>query len=151
MIINLEDILNGKKENININTKLNIPDELLVNSEIVSLKELNFIGKIKRLVENLTLEGNLIGIMILKDDITLENIEYKFNINIEEEIEEIYENKIDLVKNLWQYIQVEVPSKITNNKSISNKQGKGWRFITEEDNKNYAFKDLEKLIKERSQ
>lgn len=152
MIIDLEPILSGKKQLIDIDSNLNIPEDLLIKSEIVSLKDVKFVGKIKRLIENITLEAKLEGIMILKDDLTLENVEYNFNIDIEEEIdEEIVESKFDLIKFIWQFIQVEIPSKIITDRTLDHQEGDGWRLISEDDNKNYAFKDLDKLIKERSQ
>lgn len=151
MIIDLEPILSGKKDEIIINTNLDIPSNLLEKSSICGLKEVKFVGKIKRILDSINIIGQLEGIMLLKDDITINDVEYKFNSEIEEELtEEITDSKVDLMNYLWQFIQVEIPSKITTNNKIENIEGRGWRFISgDESNKNYAFKDLDKLINER--
>jgi len=163
MIIDIEQIITGKKDTIVINESINIPIELLEKSSIRTLENVTFEGKVKRLYElPLTLEGNLKGKMILLDDITLEEVEYNFNIELEEELENsedeleqlIVDNKLDLLNILWQLIQVEIPSKIHKNDTDITMSGNGWKLISEQDlnnNKNNAFKDLDKLLAERSQ
>jgi len=163
MIIDIEQIITGKKDTIVINENIDIPKVLLEKSSIRTLKNVTFEGKVKRLYDlPLTLEGNLKGKMILLDDITLEEVEYNFNIELEEELENsedeleqlIVDNKLDLLNILWQLIQVEIPSKIHKNDTDITMSGNGWKLISEQDlnnNKNNAFKDLDKLLAERSQ
>lgn len=163
MIIDIEQIITGKKDTIVINESIDIPIELLEKSSIRTLENVTFEGRVKRLYDlPLTLEGNLKGKMILLDDITLEEVEYNFNIELEEELENsedeleqlIVDNKLDLLNILWQLIQVEIPSKIHKNDTDITMSGNGWKLISEQDlnnNKNNAFKDLDKLLAERSQ
>ena len=163
MIIDIEQIITGKKDSIVINENIDIPEVLLEKSSIRTLKNVTFEGKVKRLYDlPLTLEGNLKGNMILSDDITLEDVEYNFNIEVEEELENsddeledlIIDNKLDLLNLLWQLIQVEIPSKVHKNNVDVTMSGNGWKLINEEElnnNKNNAFKDLDKLLAERSQ
>ena len=163
MIIDIEQIITGKKDTIVINENIDIPEVLLEKSSIRTLKNVTFEGKVKRLYDlPLTLEGNLKGNMILSDDITLEDVEYNFNIEVEEELENsddeledlIIDNKLDLLNLLWQLIQVEIPSKVHKNNVDVTMSGNGWKLINEEElnnNKNNAFKDLDKLLAERSQ
>ena len=97
--------------------------------------------------------------MILPDDITLEDTEYKFKTYIEEKINDnndnnlkIIHNKLDISEFLWQNIQVEIPMKVIKqqNKNITLK-GNGWRLITEEELKNHnnsPFANLQERFEE---
>ena len=158
MNINLEPLFAGLKDTIIIDEDIIIPNELLEQSSIKKLNNVHVNAKISRLDDlPITLTGNLTGIMILLDDIDLSEVEYKFDIKLDEDIEEEYSdlivnNEFNLQDLLWQLIQVEVPSKIHNNNSNKNLSGNGWKLIDEEDIvKNNAFSDLDKILEERSQ
>lgn len=159
MIIDLEQIITGKKEEIFINSNIEIPITLLEKSSICKLKDVYFEGKIKSIYDlPLKLEGILKGTMILKDDVTLEEVEYNFNTPVDEELENdeteqiIIDNKLDLLNIIWQLIQVEVPSKVHKDNTSPLLSGNGWKLISEEDldnSKNNAFKDLDQLLERK--
>ena len=88
MIIELFDLVSkGKK--INIDSDVIIPEELLKTSTIRRLNNIHFIGYIDKLVDDsYELSGTLSGTMIIPDDITLEDFEYNFTSEIEENIDE---------------------------------------------------------------
>lgn len=158
MYINLEPIFSGIKDSIIIDEDIVISDEYLKNSGIKKLNDVHFNGKIKRLEDlPITIEGNLVGSMVLLDDIDLSDVEYKFNIIVDEDLEEDYSdlienNNFDLLSLLWQLILVEVPSKVHGNNINNNISGNGWKLISEEDIvKKNAFSDLDKMLEERSQ
>ena len=161
MIIDLEPLFSGLNDVINIDEYINIPNELLENSSIKKLKDIHLIGKIKRIDElPITIEAKLSGVMTLLDDIDLSEVDYSFDVDIEEELEDnedyqdlLTDNKLDLISLLWQLIQLEIPSKVHNESSNNKKlSGDGWKLISEEDlNKNNAFSDLDKMLQERSQ
>lgn len=69
--------------------------------------------------------------MHLKDDITLEPVEYKFKTDIDEILPK-FQNILDITDVLWQNILVEVPSKVRNTDEEIELKGDGWRVITEE-------------------
>ena len=100
-----------------------------------------------------SLEGVLSGTMILADDITLEDYEYNFTSEIEENIEETSINlqkTLDITDILWQNILIEVPSKVVNDKNKNIKlEGNGWRLISEDDlnSKNNPLSELEDLLR----
>ena len=87
------------------------------------------------------------------DDITLEDYEYNFTSEIEENIEETSINlqkTLDITDILWQNILIEVPSKVVNEKNKNIKlEGNGWRLISEDDlnNKNNPLSELEELFR----
>ena len=132
MKLDITKLLQAYVDIIEINNEVNIPNELLSNSLIVSLKDTIFNGDISLDEEdNLVLTGDLSGTMILKDDITLEPVEYKFNTDLEEILEK-KQNILDITEILWQNILVEIPSKVRSTDEAINLEGDGWRVISEE-------------------
>lgn len=153
MIIDLFNLIVNNKT-INIDSDINIPNEYLVNSGIRRLDNIHFKGNIKRLVDDTyLLEGILSGMMILSDDITLEDFEYNFTSEIEENIEETSINSqktLDITDILWQNIVIEIPSKVILDKNKNIKlEGNGWRLISEDDLniKNNPLSELEDLLR----
>ncbi len=84
--------------------------------------------------------------MILPCSITLEDVAYPFNINIDEALTEedvkeenfikIINKSIDIIPIIWQNIVMEVPLKVTSQKAESLKlRGEGWELIKEDENK----------------
>lgn len=153
MTIDLFNLVVNNKT-INIDSDIIIPNEYLENSSIRRLNNIHFKGNIKKLVDDTySLEGVLSGTMILADDITLEDYEYNFTSEIEENIEETSINlqkTLDITDILWQNILIEVPSKVVNDKNKNIKlEGNGWRLISEDDlnNKNNPLSELEDLLR----
>ena len=152
MTIDLFNLVVNNKT-INIDSDI-IPNEYLENSGIRRLNNIHFKGNIKKLVDDTySLEGVLSGTMILADDITLEDYEYNFTSEIEENIEETSINlqkTLDITDILWQNILIEVPSKVVNDKNKNIKlEGNGWRLISEDDlnSKNNPLSELEDLLR----
>ena len=152
MTIDLFNLVVNNKT-INIDSDIIIPNEYLENSGIRRLNNIHFKGNIKKLVDDTySLEGVLSGTMILADDITLEDYEYNFTSEIEENIEETSINlqkTLDITDILWQNILIEVPSKVVNDKNKNIKlEGNGWRLFSEDDlnRKNKPLSDLEDLL-----
>lgn len=153
MTIDLFNLVVNNKT-INIDSDIIIPNEYLENSGIRRLNNIHFKGNIKKLVDDTySLEGVLSGTMILADDITLEDYEYNFTSEIEENIEETSINlqkTLDITDILWQNILIEVPSKVVNDKNKNIKlEGNGWRLISDDDlnSKNNPLSELEDLLR----
>ena len=150
MVIELFEIVTkGKK--INIDNNINIPLELIEDSDIRSLSNVHFIGSLSKLVDDTyELTGIIKGTMIIPDNITLEDYTYDFTSEIEEKIDETrinYQKTLDITEDLWQNILVEIPLYAVNDKNKSIKlEGNGWRLISEDEvnanNDNNPFKDL---------
>ena len=155
MKLDITKLLQAYVDIIDIDGEVIIPEELLSKSLIVSLKDVIFSGDITLDEEdNLNLNGDLKGIMILKDDITLEPVEYSFNTEIEEILEK-KQNILDITEILWQNILVEIPSKVRSTDEAINLEGDGWRVISEEmfeqvrNNKDNPFAILDELYDEK--
>ena len=152
MQIDITKLLNSYVDVIEVNNEINIPKELLSNSLITELKNVNLTGDIAIDEEdNINITGKLIGTMILKDDITLAPVEYNFDTEIEEILEKS-KNILDITDVLWQNILVEIPSKVRSTDEDINLEGDGWRVISEEQfnkerNKaNNPFANLDELL-----
>lgn len=154
MRIDLTNILANIVSAININEQVIIDNEMLKTSNIRRLDNTMFKGRIfKDYEDNLVLEGNITGTMVLPDDITLKDVNYEFKSEIFEYIEEVFtidKNSIDILDYLWQNILVEVPLKVRSDEDDNiTLKGVGWRLITEEElnnRSNRPFSDLSKLL-----
>lgn len=153
MTIDLFNLVVNNKT-INIDSDIIVPNDYLEKSGIRRLNNIHFKGSIKKLVDDTySLEGVLTGTMILADDITLEDYEYNFTSEIEENIEETSINlqkTLDITDILWQNILIEVPSKVISDKNKNLKlEGNGWRLISEDDlnNSNNPLSELEDLLR----
>ena len=126
-------------------SKLNV-DEIVVfdnkyfeKSEIRNLKDVNVSGLISIDYEDsLILELKINGTMILPCAVTLKDVPYEFDIEIEENIgkfEEIYKNNkntLDISDILWENIVLEIPIRVVSESAEpSNTSGDGWELISE--------------------
>ena len=153
MQIDITKLLTNSSNTIYLNEELTIPDNINTDSRIISLNNLKFNGKITLDEANeLLLTGKLSGTMILKDDITLEKVNYDFETDIEEILEK-ENNKVDLTDIMYQNIVVEIPSKVRATSEDIELSGDGWRVISEDtynrerNNKNNPFGNLNELLK----
>ena len=111
MIIDLNESL--YKDKIEIAETINYDREYIKNSDILELNNVKFDGIIKKdYEENTVISGNLIGTMILEDAITLDNVPYDFEVDLEEILENS-QKTLDLIEFLWHYIVLEIPIRYT--------------------------------------
>ncbi len=153
MKVDLTKLLTNQVSSLNIDESVNIPEEYLEDSLIDKLENVRLVAKFSLDEEdNILLNGDINGIMWLKDDITLEPIAYKFSTKIEEIINNM-QNILDITEILWQNILVEIPSKVRKTDEDVYLSGDGWRVISEdryneEMNKaNNPFQNLDELLK----
>ena len=123
--------------------KISVDDDFIINSEyykntdIRKLKDLHVIGNIEiDYDDNVSLDLKVSGIMILPCAITLNDVDYKFNIDINESIgnfEEIYKknkNILEISDILWENIVLEIPIRVVSSDiKPSNTSGDGWELI----------------------
>ena len=124
---------------IEIDEDFTIEDSYIVNTEIRSLKDLHISGVIEiDYDDNVNLELNLSGTMVLPCAVTLNDVDYKFESNIEENIgkfEEIFKknkNSLEISDILWENIVLEIPIRVVSESAEpSNTSGDGWELISE--------------------
>lgn len=152
MIVDITKLLTNYVDIIDVNGEVNIPNNLLSSSLIAELKNVNLDGNMFINEEDkLSLSGKLSGVMVLKDDVTLEPVEYQFGVELEEILEKS-QNILDITEILWQNILMEIPSKVRSTDEDINLEGDGWRVISEEEfkrirnNSNNPFANLDELL-----
>ena len=155
MIIRLEELNSEVKDKISFDEELTFPSDMLEKSDIIDIEDARVVGDIFFDASNeLTIRCNVSGKMILEDSISLDNVEYPFSIDIDENIEENLEkaeNSIDILPILWQNIVLEVPLRFTKVNDLSKYNGDGWKLISEEEassTSNHPFLELKEKYKE---
>ena len=159
MNIDMTSLLTNKEDNIKVDMDVVIDKELLDKSDIRQINDVHVNGEIVNdYDEGYLFKGNIKGVMVLPDDLTLEDVSCPFNSLLDEKITDdaINEgNGLDLMPILWQNILTEIPSKVNSGNRDIKLEGKGWRVISEddvEDNNGVSpFSDLQKLLDSRKE
>ena len=109
----------------------------------------------KNITDELAVNLNIKGIMILPCAVTLKPVEYPFNIDINGEIDEIldnfdknYTNTIDIFPIIWENILMEIPMRVVSDEAKDYKiEGDGWRLVNEEEHSS-PFDELKNIFDE---
>ena len=139
--------LNFNKEYL-INDTIIIPKSYYENSGVLDIKNLQVNGRFYYDSENeLWGDFDIDGILIIKDSISDEDVEYPISIKYSDILDETLkkdENTLDLFEFLWENIVLEVPLKFTKVMDLSEFHGDGWKLISEEDriSSSNPFNDL---------
>ena len=159
MLINLTKLITNLSNEILIDDEVEIDKSYLENTDIKDISKVKIKGSIKPYEGNFELDLNIKCTLTLICSISLKDVKYNVDINVNEiigesnediEIEEnnkIINNSIDLIPIIWQNIILEVPLKVISpDVKRENLEGDGWKFVTEEkvDNKDIDPR-LEKL------
>ena len=120
-MIDLNNLYNTDQESIIIDDTYELPKEYIVDDRIKSLSKIKVNGEIslvkdEDLEDKVYINAKIEGTMNIEDSITLKIIPYKFNIEYDDYVEEIYQNnqnKLDIFAFLWENIELEVPIRYT--------------------------------------
>lgn len=124
---------------IDIDSDFILDESFYKNTDIRRLENLHVSGEINVDYDDyINFNINISGRMILPCAVTLVDVPYDFNTNIEENIgkfEEIYKNNknsLEISPILWENIVLEIPIRVVS-KDIkpSNTSGDGWELISE--------------------
>ncbi|MDD2238560.1 MAG: hypothetical protein PHH51_01575 [Bacilli bacterium] len=120
---------------IDINEEVIIPEEYYQKIDIIKVSPLKVKGNI--MINNqdeIELNVNIKGIFILPCAISLEEVDYDFNIDLNEIIPETNKKgkfELELLDILWENIVLEVPIRVVKeNLNTNNTSGKGWELIS---------------------
>lgn len=146
MIINLTKLITKLTDKIIIDDEIEIDKSYLENTDIKDISKVKVKGDITSYQNQYELNLNIKCTLILTCSISLKDVNYDINIDVNEvigedsdsvDIEEnnkIINNTIDLIPIIWQNIILEVPLKVISpDVKLENVKGDGWRFITEEE------------------
>ena len=159
MIINLTKLITNLSNEILIDDEVEIDKSYLENTDIKDISKISVKGSIKPFENNYELSINIKCTLTLICSISLKDVKYDVNIDVNEIIGEdnediqleennkIINNCIDLIPIMWQNIILEVPLKVISpDVNPKNIKGDGWKFITEEEVNNKDIDPrLEKL------
>lgn len=143
---------------IDISGTYSIEKEYYKNSDIIALDDIKVVGKITRKEnDDFELEDyvncEIKGDMVIKDSISLEEVNYPFSIEYDDFLEENCiksKNILDIFQFLWENIVLEVPLQFTKVEDLSKFHGDGWKLISEDELNfnNSPFSNLLKDIEE---
>ncbi len=146
------NILNVKSK-VDIDMQVSFPKEDLNKAGILDMEKVNVKGNLTY-NEEYILKVNIKGEMTLPCSLTLEPVNYPFDIDIDENIDEFIENSkktqktIDILPIIWENILMEIPMKVIspNAKNMKTK-GEGWELITDSEEKgNHSLAKLKDLL-----
>ena len=163
MEIDITKLKSDILSSIDIDLTYSFSKEQLEGTDLLKLDDVKINGNIsKDSINEYTIDVDVEGVMVLPCAITLEPVDYPFNVkingNLEEMLEEInenskkIENSIDIFPIIWENILMEIPMKVVSEKAKDIKlEGDGWRLVTEEDrgNINPEFQKLSQLFEEK--
>ena len=120
-MIDLNKLYTNDQELIEINNTYELPKELIIDERIKKLSPLKVEGEItllkdEDLEDKVYINCTINGTMYIEDSISLEIVPYKFDIEYDDYLEEIYQNnqnKLDIFPFLWENIELEVPIRYT--------------------------------------
>ena len=152
MEINLALLHSNNVEEIDITNSYTLDSMYYKNNDIIHLNPIIVKGNINRKENEVGdlvdfIECSINGVMILSDSISLEEVNFPFEIEYNDEIEENCkknENTLDIFCFLWENIVLEVPLQFTKVEDLSKFHGDGWKLISEDElkNNNNPFSDL---------
>ncbi len=154
MVIDITRLNNGMIAELDIDQDIIVSNEYFEKSNIKELKEVRLVGSIyKNSADIIVIKAVLSGIMVLEDSINLEEVDYPFSLELDEDLEENeknIENTLDITDILWQNIMLEVPLKFTRVENFNEYQGDGWKLVSEDSikNTNNPFNELKDLMGE---
>ena len=156
MIIDITRLLSGVDKNIPLDITYSFNKEELLGTDLIELNDVSIKGEITKNNRNeILINCEVNGVMVLPCSITLEPVNYPFSViidgNLEEMLEEInensqkIENSIDIFPIIWENVLMEIPMKVVSEKAKNLKlEGDGWKLITD-DKKEEINPEFEKL------
>lgn len=159
MEFDLRRLLSNIDSEVLIDTKYSFSEEELKGTDIISLDDVEISGNItKNNLNDIMINLNIKGVMILPCSITLVPVPYPFDINVDGNVEEMLEelekfdkkieNTLDILPIIWENILMEIPSKVVSPDAKDIKlSGDGWKLINEEEkNENPELAKLKDLL-----
>ena len=156
MDIDITKLKSDIEKSISIDLTYSFSKEELEGTDLIKLDNVKINGIIsKDSMNEYTIDVDVEGVMVLPCAITLEPVDYPFNVkingNLEEMLQEInenskkIENSIDIFPIIWENILMEIPMRVVSDEAKDYKiEGDGWRLITD-DKKEEINPEFEKL------
>ena len=153
MNIDLSKLLYNQTDEIKVIDEIDIPKEYL-NDDIKEVSKVKVTGKITDNDYIMSVKLNIKCNLTLVCSVSLKDVNYPIDINIDEEISDdgeenfnkILNNSIDLLPIIWQNILMEIPIRIVSpDIKDENIYGDGWKYISNEEESKEIDPRLSKL------
>lgn len=157
MNIDLTRLRSGVDKNIPIDISYSFDRETLGN-DIKSLDNVKIVGEIYRnSIDDYILVLKIKGTAILTCAITLKDVPYEFEIDLDDSIVNLFEdigiklknigNTIDILPIIWQNIVMEIPTYVVSPGASSTElEGDGWSLNKSKKEENSALSKLKDLF-----
>ena len=136
-MIDLVPLYSQSVKEIDLSGTYEIPKSYLKKTDVLELTSIEIKnGLIKEVEDDFYIIMKIKGKMKIKDSVTLEDVWYSFDIDLNEKLDEFIENNeksLDIIEVLWQNIVLEVPLRYSVVSDYSKYQGDGWKLVSEED------------------
>ena len=159
MEFDLRRLMSNIDDEVVIDTTYSFNEDELKGSGLLKLDNVSINGNItKDSLNNLVINVDIKGTMVLPCSITLKPVDYPFNINVNGNIEDMLEemgkfdkkiqNTLDILPIIWENILMEIPSKVVSPDADDIElSGDGWKLIKEEEKKeNLGLAKLKDLL-----
>ena len=147
---------NNIDKSIEVNETYTFSQDELRGTDLLKLEDIKVEGEIfKNSLGNIELSVDVDGVMVMPCAITLKPVNYPFSIEISGEIEELmenfdenstnFQNSIDILPIIWENILMEIPMRVVSEEAKNSnikKEGEGWKFVTEEEEKISPLSEL---------
>ncbi|MBE6155929.1 MAG: DUF177 domain-containing protein [Firmicutes bacterium] len=146
MKINLSEL--SYKDKITIDDYFSFTDDYFAGSGIKKLDNIHASGFVyQNDLDEYKCKLNVDGKMMLCDSVTLEEVPYEFNFQIDENINETCinnQNMLDIMELLWENIVLEVPIRYTQS-DAKDLKGDNWKVINESSEEKTIDPRMQKL------
>ena len=156
MYYDLIRLNNNIEKSIEVNEVYSFTQDEIKGTDLLKLEDIKVEGEIfKNSLGNIELSVDVEGIMVMPCAITLKPVNYPFSIEISGEIEELmenfdeistnFQNSIDILPIIWENILMEIPMRVVSEEAKNSnikKEGEGWKFVTEEEEKTSPLSEL---------
>ena len=145
MEFDLRRLLSNIDDEVVIDSTYSFSEEELKGTGINKLDDIMVTGNItKDSLNELYLDINISGTMVLPCSLTLVDVDYPFNVNVSGNVDEMLEeldknskkvqNTLDILPIIWENILMEIPSKVVSPEAENiNLSGDGWKLVREEE------------------
>ena len=159
MEFDLRRLISNIDDEVVIDTTYSFNEEELKGSGLLKLDNVSINGNItKDSLNNLVINVDIKGTMVLPCSITLKPVDYPFNINVNGNIEDMLEemgkfdkkiqNTLDILPIIWENILMEIPSKVVSPDADDIElSGDGWKLIKDDEKEeNLGLAKLKDLL-----
>ena len=141
MEFDLRRLMSNIDDEVVIDTTYSFNEDELKGSGLLKLDNVSINGNItKDSLNNLVINVDIKGTMVLPCSITLKPVDYPFNINVNGNIEDMLEemgkfdkkiqNTLDILPIIWENILLEIPIRAVNEgDTYETSSGDGWEIV----------------------